>query len=254
MARTLKLIQITDLHLRAEPDAVLHGWDVNRAWRRVRNDAMTRHPDADLWILTGDLVDDESMQGYARLNADLAALQCPILALAGNHDDPRAMQKELTHARVHASMRLGGWRLHALNSHLDHSEAGRLGTAQIARLQTALEADPEPAVIFIHHPPILLGSQWIDSIGLNDRDAFCRMIGTQPGTAAVICGHAHQAFEASIGTAACWGAPSTMRQFLPGASEFALDTGASPGYRVVRLTPDGRGRSHVQRVHEPAGE
>src|SRR5699024_4849573 len=96
MAQALKLIQITDLHLRADAQATLHGWHVNQAWHRVAHDATTRHPDADLWVLSGDLVDDETAAGYARLNADLAALDCPVLALAGNHDDPGVMRRHLT--------------------------------------------------------------------------------------------------------------------------------------------------------------
>lgn len=247
MTDSLKIIQITDPHLRADADAVLHGWHVDTALRRVMDDALYRHPDADCWALTGDLVDDETDAGYSRLDAQLT-MNCPVLALAGNHDSPQAMESLLTGAHVHASIRLGGWQLHALNSHVDDSEAGRLGQAQLHKLQRELAADTRPAVLFIHHPPIGIDSDWIDAIGLTDRAAFRELIRSQTHVAAIVCGHAHQAFESTIGRAACWITPSTMRQFKPTAKHFALDLQAQPGYRVVELKAAGSAASHVQRV------
>ncbi|HLQ85639.1 MAG TPA: metallophosphoesterase [Salinisphaeraceae bacterium] len=247
MCRPLKLIQITDMHLRGEADAIVHGWHVNRAWRRIRDDAIQRHADAALWVLTGDLVEDESVRGYARLDADLAALPAPILALAGNHDDPAAMQKHLRHARVHADYHLGGWHLYALNSHVAGTDGGCLDTGQLEWLQQALTRRPEPSVLFLHHPPVALASRWLDAISLQNGAAFRQLVQSQPQIAAVICGHAHQAFATHIGSAHCWGTPATMRQFKPRATEFALDT-VAPGYRVIHLYPNGRIRSHVQRL------
>lgn len=251
MAAPLKLIQISDPHLCADAGALLHGWHVERAWRRVADDAMARHPDADLWVLSGDLVDDESAAGYRRLNTQLAALPCPVLALAGNHDDPQAMRRHLTRAHVHAPVALEGWRLYALNSHLDGDDAGRVDERQIKQLRQFLAADSTPAVICIHHPPVATGCAWIDGIGLHGGDALCESIRDSTHVAAVLCGHAHQALATRIGRAACWVTPSTMRQFLPGAEHFALDTRAAPGYRVISLHDNGRASSRVERVAGP---
>lgn len=253
MADSLKVVHITDPHLRADVDAVLHGWHVNDAWRRIVNDAMTRHPDADLWALTGDLVDDESATGYARMNNDLVALNCPVIALAGNHDDPQAMQHELKQAHVHKGITLSGWQLHALDSHVDGSDAGCLGAERIERLRNTLNADKRPAALFIHHPPVRVNSAWMDAIGLSDRAALCQLIQSQPHVAAVICGHAHQAFETHIDNTVCWITPSTMRQFRPVSNRFALDPHANPGYRVIHLHADGRADSRIQRVPMACG-
>lgn len=248
MQRPLKLIQMSDLHLRADTDAIVRGWPVEQAWRRVADDAVQRHPDADLWVLTGDLIDDESVAGYQRLDARLAALNCPVLALAGNHDDPAAMRRCLSAARVHATVELGTWRIHALNSHIDGSAAGRIGTPQLDRLRVDLARHGKPTLICMHHPPVAVGSRWLDAIGLHDRDAFCDLVREQPHVAGLLCGHAHQALTARVGHAPCWITPSTMRQFLPGADDFAVDHESAPGYRVIALHADGRVTSAVQRV------
>src|SRR5699024_2430972 len=144
MRQTRKIVQISDLHLRADAAAVLHGWRVEAAWQRVRRDAQEKHPDADAWILSGDLVYDETVTGYQRLDAQLATLERPVLALAGNHDDPAAMRRHLHHAHVHECIQLGAWHLFALDSHVDGRDAGRIGQAAIAWLDDALHRTPGP--------------------------------------------------------------------------------------------------------------
>lgn len=253
MPRPLTLIQITDLHLLADADARLYGWHVDAAWRQVLAAALTRYPAPDALALTGDLVHDESTAGYARLNAQIECVMCPVYAIAGNHDDPAAMRRYLTRAEVHAQSRLGGWQLHGLDSHVDGADAGRLGAAQIERLRARLDVDSSPAAIFVHHPPLSIGSAWIDRIGLADGDALRALLSRYPQVRAVICGHAHQAFEASIGHAACWVTPAAMRQFLPGADEYAVDTQRAPGYRVIELHPDSRATSRIHRVQPACG-
>lgn len=248
MPAPLKLIQISDLHLHATATARVHGWDVEQAWQRVAHDAMQRHADADLWLLSGDLIDDESIAGYQRLDAWLGQLPCPVLALAGNHDDPQAMQLHLRNAAVHAAIRVGGWRIHALDSHIDGVAAGRIGMPQLQALRTALTRNKQPTVVCVHHPPVTTGSRWLDAIGLQDDDALRDIIRSHDHIAAVLCGHAHQALATRIGQAWCWITPSTMRQFLPQADSFAIDATARPGYRIVMLHADGHASSQVQRV------
>ncbi len=252
MAITRQLIQITDLHLCAAADATLHGWPVDAAWRRVLAAALERYPDADALALTGDLVDDESAAGYQRLNAQLESLGRPVIAIAGNHDDPAAMRRHLTCADVHGISRLGGWQLHGLGSHVRGSDAARLGADQIARLEARLSADPAPALVFVHHPPVAIGAAWIDDIGLADGGALCAMLRRFDHVQAVVCGHAHQAVETRIGSIPCWVTPATMRQFLPGSDTFALDRERFPGYRLIELDPRGHAVSRVHRVDTEA--
>src|SRR5699024_6465104 len=71
MIRSCKIVHITDLHLGAEADSVVAGWYADRAWQRVIADACSRHPDADLCILGGDLLDRAGAAAYARLNRQL---------------------------------------------------------------------------------------------------------------------------------------------------------------------------------------
>jgi Icc protein len=248
MSTALQLIHLTDFHLLAEPAARLHGWHVEQAFCQVLEDARRRWPQAAAYVLGGDLVDDESRLGYARLDTHLARLDRPVLAMAGNHDDPAAMADALAHARVHEPLHLGGWQLIALDSHMKGSEAGRIGPAQLQRLDRALADCGRPTLLFVHHPPVAVGSAWIDAIGLTDRDALETIVARHPHVRAVVCGHAHQAFEGILADRPCLITPATMRQFAPGAHEFAEDADRAPGYRWLTLAADGQLDTGVCRV------
>lgn len=244
----LQLLHITDPHLLANANARLHDWHVNYAFTTVLEAATRRYPDYDALVLGGDLVDDQSAAGYQRLDTMLRLLGRPILAMAGNHDDPGRMAHYLDCAHVHRPLALGGWQLHALDSHWPGNAAGRLGEAQLADLEYHLDRDTRPAVIFLHHPPVSVGSTWLDAIGLADGDTLTQCLTRRPQVRAVVCGHAHQARQLSIGDRPCWVTPATMRQFLPGADQFAMDDGHAPGYRWLSLTANGRIRSRIHRV------
>lgn len=245
----IQLLHITDPHLRADPAARLHGWDVEQAFARVLADAVQRYPNYHALVLGGDLVDDGSPAGYRRLDSRLAELGRPVLAMAGNHDDPAAMTRHLKHAQVNGQLQIAGWSLIALNSHRTDSDAGRIGHAAITALDRTLARTQSPTVVFVHHPPCSLDSAWLDAIGLEDAASLLQTLGAHSEVRAVVCGHAHQAAHRRIaGGIDCWTTPATMRQFRPGSPAFAPDQQRTPGYRWLSLSDDGRIHTRVHRV------
>lgn len=248
MSRDITLLHITDPHLRAQPGARLHGWDVAAAFERVLAQAIADHPRADAVVLGGDLVDDESAAGYRWLNTRLAALELPVLAIAGNHDDPQAMAQHLRAAVVHGVLAVGGWRLIGVSSHRAGADSGRIGATQLARLEADLAADDAPTIICLHHPPLDVGSAWIDAIGLTDRDALRAVLSRHGHVRGLLCGHVHQASEQPLDGRPVWTTPATMRQFQPGSAAFAEDRARAPGYRCLELGVDGMITTTVHRV------
>lgn len=244
----MKLIHITDPHLRADPGARLHGWDVQRAFDCVLDHALAAHPDYDALVLGGDLVDDESAAGYARLNDRLAPLTRPILAMAGNHDEPALLARMLTNASVHRPIAVAGHRLHALDSHQRNSDAGRIAPGALTTLERELAAECMPTLVFVHHPPVDTGSAWIDAIGLENADALIACLDAHRHVRAIVSGHIHQALETRKGSIDCWSTPSTMRQFLPESAAFAEDPRRAPGYRLIETNDTGTLTTTVVRV------
>ncbi len=84
---SLPIIQITDLHLGATPDAMLAGIKPLDSFLAVL-DALDQdgHGD-DLLLLSGDLSGDSSASAYSMLNGILRDRDKNVIWLPGNHDD-----------------------------------------------------------------------------------------------------------------------------------------------------------------------
>lgn len=250
MTRNLCVLHLTDPHLLATPCARLHGWSVQSAFEQVLAAALHAYPGADALILGGDLVDDESVSGYQRLDRQLASLDMPILAVAGNHDDPQRMRERMPHVQVHERLCLDAWQLIGLNTHIAGQDGGEIDPASLARLERCLTSDDRHALLGLHHPPWRLDSRWLDAIGLANAEALAPALESARQSVGLVCGHAHQQAACTLWGRPAWITPSTMRQFLPGADGFVEDVAAAPGFRQLTLHRDGRISSRVHRVPE----
>lgn len=234
----MRLIQISDCHLRADPDARSR---LGFPWRQL--EAVMAHASRlrpDILLVTGDVSQDESPASY-RMAAELFdGLGCPWFWFAGNHDHPEFMQELRP---FHHELDLGDWRLLCLDSRVTGQAGGELGEEQLSELAQSLalsvELDPRPILLAMHHHPLPIGSDWMDALGLADRDALWETLRPYPQVRAILCGHIHQAFTQLMpcgqGSVAVYGVPSTSDQFAPLSHDFAVDEAARPGLRVVDL-------------------
>lgn len=243
----LHVVQLTDTHLRARPGDTLRGTDTEATLRAVL-DAVAAQGLPDLFLLTGDLAEDPARETYARLRDLVGNTGVPAWCLPGNHDDPALMHSELNRDGLATprAKRVAGWLIVLLDSSVPGMIGGELGNAELAVLADALASYPdEPALVALHHPPVALGSRWIDAIGLADAGHLFEILDVNPHVRAVVWGHAHQLWDGHWENARLLGTPSTCMQFLPGADEFALDE-RPPGWRRMWLHPDGKVDTKVQ--------
>jgi Icc protein len=204
---------------------------------RVANGA--RKPD--VILATGDLVQDETRQGYERFRDALIDLNAPVHSLPGNHDSPRIMAEILNTppfqfcgSAVHEN-----WCIMMLNTTMRWDDGGRLETYQLEELEQMLAAHPEQHVLIgMHHHPIPMGSQWLDGINLRNSDEFFAITDRYPNIRGMIWGHVHQASDRERNGVRMLSTPSTGPQFLPDSDSFMMDT-RPPGYRWLDLQPDG---------------
>lgn len=242
----MRLIQITDTHLHADPRTRSRTGVPFAQLEAVIAAVRAEHPDA--VIVTGDISQDETPASYAAAARLFETLPCPWYWLPGNHDrlDLMAAERELVDA-----VDLGTWRMLLLNTRVPGKPHGALGPEKLAALAAWLEGDGRPVLIAMHHPPVAVGAAWMDAIGLEDRDAFWRTLAHYPQVQTVLFGHAHQAFSRAVACAAhcvqVYGCPAAADQFLPDAASFAVDAEASPGYRVMILGESGFG-TRLERV------
>lgn len=247
---TVQLVQLTDLHLLADPDGCLKGVATLASLRATLRAAAADLAGAHAVVLSGDLVQDQP-DAYAHLPPLLTPLGLPVLCIPGNHDLPSALAASLQQApfQVGGQHDAGRWRILLLDSSVAGQAHGELGGAALAGLALQLhEAADRHVLIVLHHPPLPLGSAWLDAIGLQDGVALLALLQAHDCVRGVVFGHAHQAYDATLGTVRLLGTPSTCAQFRPHSAEFALDD-QPPAYRVLQLQANGQIDTRVVWVH-----
>lgn len=249
-ARALRLLQLTDLHLYRDPEGRLLGQKTRLTFERVLDLAQKAYWPVDRILLTGDLVHDESPEGYRFLQDRLASLATPCSSLPGNHDRPSLMAETLDQQIIgtDACLRHGVWNLIFLDSTIPGEEGGHLPDDQLHSLSAALEAHPrQPALVCLHHQPLPIGSRWLDTMALDNPEAFFAILDRHPQVRGILWGHIHQEYRGERRGVALLATPSTCIQFLPRSEGFAVDA-RPPGFRWLTLYPDGRIDTGVERI------
>jgi Icc protein len=236
---TLKVLQLTDSHLYADPSRCLLGINTLETFDQVLAQAMHEQGRPDLLLATGDLVHDASDTGYKRLLGRLKLTGVPSYCLPGNHDLPHKLKQVLNQENVHTlpSVQAEGWSLIFLDSTIPGNESGNLDNSQMELLQLLLEAHTDKhTLICMHHHPLPVGSRWMDTMALKNPDEFFNLLSHHPQVKAVLCGHIHQDYDGNHNGVRLIGTPSTCVQFVPGQDDFCIDA-CPPGYRWLTLHP-----------------
>jgi len=241
--RPTHLLQLTDTHLYADPAGEIYGVNsadsLSRVIEAVFADGGSR-PDA--IVVTGDVSDDLGEGSYRRLRDALGNRGVPVHCLPGNHDDPRLMAELLDSDafRYCGRAEFQGWGLVTVDTHLPGEVRGWISDAGLERLDADLAAFRDrPVVLAMHHPPVPIGSAWLDRSRLGNASGFFEVVGRHRQVKVVLAGHVHQACDEMHGTVRVMTAPSTCAQFAPRSAKFAIDP-RPPGYRRLTLHADGR--------------
>ncbi len=248
------LLHLTDFHLYADPGAELKGVRTLASFRAVKSAAWQRFPRPDAVLLGGDLAQDELATTYRLLADEILGWTKRFLVTPGNHCDLGALRRTLLPALGIPGLDaepplIDNWRVLTLNSNdPEASPGGRLGADELERLKRELARNEDAHVLIaLHHHPLPIGSPWMDAMMLEDCDAFWQTVRTCDRVRAIVFGHVHQVFDTEHQGIRLLGSPSTCIQFRPNTERFELDD-ASPGYRWLRLFPDGRLETGIERV------
>lgn len=248
----LRVLQLTDPHLMADPAGELLGVNtrdsLDAVIAQVQRDVAHEGIGPDLILATGDLAQDSSEEAYQVLYRKLAQFPCPALWIAGNHDDSRLLARIAGAEAGRKHLVMGGWQFVMLDSSVPRKVHGELNPDELAFLENTLAANPSlPTLICLHHHPIDIGSGWMDNIGLRNREAFWRVVDRFPQVSAVLWGHIHQELDQSRHRVRLLATPSTCVQFKRGSDGFALEP-LAPGYRWLELSANGEMATEVRRA------
>ena len=198
------IAQMTDIHIGFEPEA--RPEELNRLRFRAVLDRLQKQPNpVDLLLLTGDITDRGDRDSFEKTAELLSELDTPVKALVGNHDT----REELLNAFPDTPTTDEGFIQSAwvqdglLVILLDTLEPGRHGGAfcesRAAWLAGVLADNPDvPAVIFMHHPPVISGIAWMDPDPADKWLArLCEALsGHEARVQAIHCGHLHRQLSA----------------------------------------------------------
>ena len=204
----------------------------------------------DAILATGDLVHDPAPAAYARLSAILKTLDRPVYCIPGNHDEPVLMRRLLESATISMAKTIlfDHWIIIMLDSFLAGTHAGCLGASELGCLEQTLTDHPDRhALLCLHHPPVSIGSPWMDRMGLLNPDDLFSIVDHHPQVRGILWGHIHQEFNGARNSVHLMAAPSTCVQFTPHSDGYIKDTSA-PGYRWLQLYDTGEIRSEIHRV------
>ena len=263
----LRIAQITDSHICPRPGLLLRETDPDTGLNDVINGLNALNPPVDLIVHTGDLIQDEIKPSpstvhsselkdaeitatktnendvdvsYDRLREMLSTLNAPIYCTPGNHDPKGAFRKALDGHVLMENRHLicKSWQLIMLDSNIPNSPKGHLAKNELEFLADSLSANLEPAIIFMHHPPVSVKSRWLDTMMVDNAPEFFSILDNAPHTRAVIFGHIHASFECTRKGVTILGTPSTAFQFKPKEPVPIVDP-IDPGYRLIELNSKG---------------
>lgn len=245
------LVQLTDSHLFAEAQGKLLGMTTRESLQRVIELVTAEQPHIDLILATGDLSQDGTLESYQAFSAMTAMFEAPKRWFAGNHDETLIMQHVTQGTDLMSPVvDIGNWRITLLDSSVSGSVPGYLADDQLQLLAQALSEAPERHhLVCLHHHPVSIDCKWMEPIGLRNPHALFEVLERFPHVKAVLWGHIHQDFDQEYKGLRMLASPSTCIQFKPRSEGFALDE-LAPGYRWLRLLPDGVLETGVSRVKD----
>lgn len=250
----ITIAHVTDLHLLGDPDQEMLGINTNEHAKGVLSHISASQEQPVLLLTTGDIAQDGSDAAYLRFMDMAKPLGIPVHALPGNHDKLGHFSGALGPVTTPV-IDIGAWRIIMLNSSIPDEEGGHLAEDQLALLEAAAQVeDGRHVLVAMHHNPVLMHSTWLDTMTIDNKGALFTLLARLPKVRALLWGHVHQEYDATEPHPSPAGhllsmmaTPATCFQFRPKSHDFGFDD-AAPGYRWIKLYPDGKIDTHVVRV------
>ncbi|WP_104401204.1 phosphodiesterase [Vibrio penaeicida] len=227
-----RIIQITDLHLAAQPSkvsGVLNTHEIfENAVQKIKND-LPMLGKIDAALVTGDISDKGDLSSYEAFKSIIDQLKLPYLLIPGNHDKREPLRQCFEHHQylprtgelnwVHP---LADFTIIGLDSTIPNCGGGELTQKTLSFLCNALELEADkPILIALHHPPFLSGIQFMDNIRLNNSESFARILEQSKQDIRIVCGHLHNSIVCDVGRATVISCPAVASAFLTDYRETA---------------------------------
>jgi len=202
--------------------------------------------------VTGDLIQDDSAEAYERFRELMLPLNLRVHCVPGNHDIRDLMRAVCCRPPFSycAYEEIGDWLIVGIDSCVKEEAGGRVTAEELDRLSEIVTGSAAKHVmVCLHHPPVPMGSAWLDTVGLKNGEDVLERLRTLGRVRIAAFGHVHQEYDADHEGVRIIATPSTCRQFKPGSNDFAVDDNP-PAYRRIELHADGSVETELVWVDE----
>ena len=238
------IAQISDPHIVGREALAYGRIDTGAMLLRAVETLNRLRPQADLVIVSGDLVQSGHPAEYAELRSILTHLKAPFALAAGNHDDRNhlraAFEGELPAPTpgpfVQYVRILGQMQVVVLDTVTPGSGDASFCEERARWLDRILGASTRPSLLVTHHPPFATGIGWMDPATLNWTGHLADAILGHPGQViGIVSGHIHRAIHTRAFGVPASSCPSTAHQVaLDFLEENALFSEEAPGFQLHR--------------------
>lgn len=244
----LQFLHITDCHLLDHGNALFHQQNTRLNLQTVIHQGISSHPGVDFILFTGDISQTGNPASYEVFKSIIDSIHIPIFAVPGNHDNPRLLQQVIANS-PDQSISIIPLRHHSLillNSWVKDEHFGRVSKHCLAQLEQHLKSSDDRFNIFaIHHPPVEVGSPWLDALGLKNAPELLQLINKYSSNSLLLCGHVHQTIDQQLNQLRLLVTPSTCHQFLERTEIMTHDEKSLSAYRHVKIFYNFRIESNV---------
>ena len=240
----LIIAQITDIHL---------GFDAGNPleMNRTRLDAVLREvcaakPCPDIIVASGDLTEAGVIADYRTLRELFAACPIPVLPMMGNHDIRKTFCEVFPEVPTHDGfiqyfVDAGPVRLIMLDTLDEGRHGGSFCATRAGWLEQVLADAPDrPTLVFLHHPPVQTGIDWMT---INPEEPWAArvegVISRYKNIVAVLAGHIHRPIVAAWAGTRVSVCPSTAPQVALDLR--TIDPASPDGRAMIIAEPPGYG-------------
>ena len=241
MRTTPYFIHVSDTHLVADTSLEAYGVNPHDNLERIIARISRLNPPPTFVMFTGDLISDDEPQSYRHLKLLTDRLPSPAYFAMGNHDLRRPFRhvvlgEESPGSEPHYyTFDAAGYRFVVLDSLIEGQVAGALDAAQLTWLDATLtDGSQQPTVVFMHHPPVPTGVDWLDAYTFGNRDDLLAILAQHRQVQRVFFGHVHMPIQITERGVPFTSVPSSAYQFGDTVTAPKVWSG-SPGYGIVHL-------------------
>jgi Icc protein len=229
----LIIAQVSDIHINST-DEPYRGIDVRRQFQRVLQQLATKK--LDLLILSGDLAaNDGEIEAYQWIQQTLTNFPHPYWLMAGNHDNVSTMQTvfTLTDQDIYEGMLCYHRQIKGKSIIVLDSSPYWIKPLQLKWLQQQLSELQEEILLFIHHPPLRCGCQFMDEHhALQNIEALWPILKPASQIKHIFCGHYHTEKQFTVNDKTIYLTPSTNFQIATNTPNFTIEH-LQPGWRII---------------------